>query len=39
MSGDGTRPAVLFPVDAFRAVMKHMCNPISLVGSIPGTDE
>jgi len=36
---DGTRPAVLFPIDAFRAVMQYMSNPASFVGSIPGIDE
>ena len=30
---DGTRPAVLFPLDAFRAVIEHMSDPTSLVGS------
>ncbi|HYW46821.1 MAG TPA: hypothetical protein VE959_28400 [Bryobacteraceae bacterium] len=36
---DGRRPAVLFPLGAYRAVMKYMDNPGSLVGSIPGIDE
>ncbi len=38
-ASDGTRPAVLFPLDTFRAVMKHMSNHVSLVGRIPGIDE
>jgi hypothetical protein len=33
------RPAVLFPIDAFRAVMKFTSDPASLVGSIPAGDE
>ena len=33
------RPAVLFPIDAFRAVMKFTSDPASLVGSIPAVDE
>ena len=33
------RPAVLFPIDAFRAVMKFTSDPTSLVGSIPAVDE
>jgi hypothetical protein len=33
------RPAVLFPIDAFRAVMKFTSEPASLVGSIPAVDE
>lgn len=36
---DGTRPAVLFPLEAVRAVMKYMTDPGSLVGSIPEIDE
>jgi hypothetical protein len=36
---DGARPAVPFPIDAFRAVMKFMGEPVSLVGSIPGIEE
>ena len=36
---EGKPPAVLFTVDAYRAVMKHMSNPGSLVGSIPGINE
>jgi hypothetical protein len=33
------RPAVLFPIDAFRAVMNFTSDPASLVGSIPAVDE
>jgi hypothetical protein len=33
------RPAVLFPLQAVRAVLQWSDNPASLVGSIPGTDE
>jgi hypothetical protein len=33
------RPAVLFPIYAFRAVMKFTSDPASLVGSIPAEDE
>ena len=36
---DGRRPAVLFPIDAFRAVRKFTSNPASLVGSIAAVDE
>ena len=32
-------PAILFPLDAYCAVMKHMSDPGSLVGSIPNIDE
>jgi hypothetical protein len=35
----GRRPAVHFPIDAFRAVMKFTSDPASLVGSIPAVDE
>jgi hypothetical protein len=33
------RPAVLFPIEAFRAVMKFTSDPASLVGGIPAEDE
>jgi hypothetical protein len=33
------RPAVLFPLQAVRAVLQWSDNPASLVGSIPGTDK
>jgi hypothetical protein len=33
------RPAVLFPIGAFRAVMKFASDPASLVGRIPTVDE
>jgi hypothetical protein len=33
------RPAVLFPIEAFRAVMKFTSDPTSLVGSIQTVDE
>jgi hypothetical protein len=33
------RPAVLFPIDAFRAVMKFKSDTASLVGSIATVDE
>jgi hypothetical protein len=36
---DGKPPAVLFPIEAFRAVMKFTSDPASLVGSIPAVDE
>ena len=36
---DGRRPAVFFPIDAFRAVMKFTSDPASLVGSIAAVDE
>jgi hypothetical protein len=36
---DGRWPAVLFPIEAFRAVMSHMKDSYSLVGSVLGTDE
>jgi hypothetical protein len=34
MDPEGKRPAVPFPMDAFRAVMKYSDNPASLVGTI-----
>jgi hypothetical protein len=33
------RPAVLFPLQAVRAVLQWSDNPASLVGSISGMDE
>jgi len=33
------RPAVLFPLQAVRAVVQWSDNPASLVGSIPAVDE
>ena len=36
---DGRRPAVLFSIEAFRAVLKFTSDPASLVGSIPAVDE
>jgi hypothetical protein len=32
------RPAILFPLEALRAVLKHADNPGSLLGSIPGDE-
>jgi hypothetical protein len=33
------RPAVLFPIEAFRAVMKFTSDPTSLVGRITTVDD
>jgi len=33
---DERRPAVRFPLGAYRAVMKYVSNPASMLGSIPG---
>jgi hypothetical protein len=38
MDSERRRPAVLFPLEAVRAVLRHADNPGSLFGSIPAED-